>query len=216
MIESILPDIYRIEIPLTGNPMKSVNAYLIKGRDRHLLIDTGWNHDQALTVMMESLGKLDVDPAETDFFLTHMHVDHTGLVGRLASETAIIYFNRKDAQWIEAEDRWVRFAEFARLNGFPEQELEEMIRNHPGFKYGIKGSIDFTLLKEPATIEIGDYHLRCLETPGHSPGHMCLYEQKTKILFSGDHILEDITPTIQLHLDGGNPLKEYLAGLKKI
>ena len=40
MIENILPDIYRIEIPLTGNPMRSVNTYLIKGRNRHLLIDT--------------------------------------------------------------------------------------------------------------------------------------------------------------------------------
>lgn len=216
MIENILPGIYRIEVPLTGNPMKNVNAYLIKGKDRHLLVDTGWNHDEALNVMLASLEKLDVDPAETDFFLTHMHVDHTGLVGRLASEISTIYFNRKDAQWIEAEDRWIRFAEFARHNGFPEQELEDMIGNHPGFRFGIKGSLDFTLLKEAAMIEVGDYHLRCLETPGHSPGHMCLYEPEKKLLFSGDHILEDITPTIQLHLDGGNPLKEYLDSLRKI
>jgi glyoxylase-like metal-dependent hydrolase (beta-lactamase superfamily II) len=71
-------------------------------------------------------------------------------------------------------------------------------------------------LKEGDTISIGDYAFRCIETPGHTRGHMCLYEPSKKILVAGDHILNDITPNIQLWSDGWNPLKEYLASLEKV
>lgn len=42
MVEEIIKDIYRIEIPLPGNPLKSINSYVIKG-DRNLIIDTRMN-----------------------------------------------------------------------------------------------------------------------------------------------------------------------------
>lgn len=45
-------------------------------------------------------------------------------------------------------------------------------------------------------IEIGDLHIRCVATPGHSPDHVSLYEANNKILVAGDHILFDITPNI--------------------
>jgi glyoxylase-like metal-dependent hydrolase (beta-lactamase superfamily II) len=45
---------------------------------------------------------------------------------------------------------------------------------------------------------------------------MCLYEPEKKVFVSGDHILRDITPTIQLWSDEWNSLEEYLASLDKI
>ena len=45
---------------------------------------------------------------------------------------------------------------------------------------------------------------------------MCLYEPNKKILVSGDHILNNITPNIQLWSDRWNPLKEYLTSLDKV
>jgi glyoxylase-like metal-dependent hydrolase (beta-lactamase superfamily II) len=71
-------------------------------------------------------------------------------------------------------------------------------------------------LKEGNTISIGDYAFRCIETPGHTRGHMCLYEPNKKIFVAGDHILNDISPNIQLWSDEWNPLKEYLASLEKV
>ena len=53
-------------------------------------------------------------------------------------------------------------------------------------------------------------------TPGHTPGHTCLYEPDKKILVAGDHILTDITPNIQCWSDQRNPLKDYLASLDKV
>jgi hypothetical protein len=49
MVEQILPDLYRIEIPVPKSPLKALNAYLLKGRKRFLLIDTGWNQQECLS-----------------------------------------------------------------------------------------------------------------------------------------------------------------------
>jgi glyoxylase-like metal-dependent hydrolase (beta-lactamase superfamily II) len=71
-------------------------------------------------------------------------------------------------------------------------------------------------LKDGDTISIGDYLFECIETPGHSKGHICLYEPSKKILISGDHILVDITPNISLWSDERNPLNEYLMSLDRV
>jgi len=88
--------------------------------------------------------------------------------------------------------------------------------SHPAFLYGLRDHVDFCALQEDDTIEIGDYSFRCIETPGHSPGHMCLYEAEKKVLVSGDHILVDITPNISYWLEMEDSLKEYLESLDKI
>jgi glyoxylase-like metal-dependent hydrolase (beta-lactamase superfamily II) len=104
---------------------------------------------------------------------------------------------------------------FTHLNGFPENELKEVLNNHPG-KYGLKERLHFKVLEDDDTIGIGNYQFRCIRTPGHSEGHTCLYEPQKKIFVSGDHILNDITPNISLSSEGGNPLKEYLLSLDKV
>lgn len=111
---------------------------------------------------------------------------------------------------------WGDFVNFARLNSFPENELQAIPESHPGFKFKIREDLAFHVLKEDDSIRIGDYMLKCVETPGHTWGHMCLYEPNKKILVSGDHILSDITPGIQLWFGEWDPLKEYLASLDKV
>ncbi|MDD5703415.1 MAG: MBL fold metallo-hydrolase, partial [Dehalococcoidales bacterium] len=70
------------------------------------------------------------------------------------------------------------------------------------------------------TISTGVFSFKVFFTPGHSPGHICLYEPDKKILLSGDHILPNITPHIGLHPQSGrNPLGDYinsLEGLKQL
>lgn len=56
-----------------------------------------------------------------------------------------------------------------------------------------------------------------LWTPGHAPGHICLYEPVEKVLICGDHILPGITPNIGLHPhSSGNPLGDYLNSLDEL
>ena len=74
----------------------------------------------------------------------------------------------------------------------------------------------FEFATEGMILSVGGYNLQCIETPGHTAGHVCLYEPERKILFSGDHILGDITPNITWYREIGNPLGSFLKSLKKI
>lgn len=47
-MEQIRDNIFRIGVPLRGNPLKEVNSYLIRGRERDLLIDTGFRRQECL------------------------------------------------------------------------------------------------------------------------------------------------------------------------
>ena len=51
MIEEIASDFYRIEIPLPDTLLKSVNSYVIRDKERNLIIDTGMYEDACLNAM---------------------------------------------------------------------------------------------------------------------------------------------------------------------
>jgi glyoxylase-like metal-dependent hydrolase (beta-lactamase superfamily II) len=57
--------------------------------------------------------------------------------------------------------------------------------------------------------------LEVIWTSGHSPGHICLYSRERKLLFSGDQILENITPNIAWH-PGRDMLAEFLESLQRL
>jgi glyoxylase-like metal-dependent hydrolase (beta-lactamase superfamily II) len=216
MIEEILPDIYKLEIPLPGNPLKAINSYVIRDSARSLIIDTGLNRKECMDAMQSGLRELDVKLRDTDFFITHLHADHFALVSRLVTNTSRVYFNQPDAQRHARGGVWDEMVAAARVHGFPERELQSALRNHPGYRYGARLDMPLSMVHQGDTIEIGHYRFLCIETPGHTRGHMCLYEPNKRILFSGDHILGDITPNIQSWSDDWNPLREYLLSLDKV
>lgn len=216
MAEQVHRNIYRIQVPLPGNPLKSLNSYVIKG-ERNLIVDSGFNQPECLEVMEAGLEEIGVCLERTDFFVTHLHADHLGLVGRLARDgSARLYFSRPDAERLAQERLWEEMLGYAEEVGFPSQELRSALAEHPGHKYAASGLPPFSYLGDEDLLEYGGYRFRCLETPGHTRGHLCLYEPQQKLLISGDHILGDITPHIELWSEHGNTLESYLASLDKI
>ncbi len=216
MIEEVLPNIYRLEIPLPRNPLKAVNSYVIKDSNRNLIVDTGLNRKECREVMDQGLAELGIGLEETDFFITHLHADHFALVSSLATERSQVFFNRPDAEAHARGNVWDKMGEYASVHGFPHKELEAALHMHPGYKYGSRLDLSLTILGQGDIIHVGPYSLTCVETPGHTRGHMCLYEPNRKVLFSGDHILGDITPNIQSWSDDVHPLREYLLSLDKV
>lgn len=214
MVTEVFDDIYRMEIPLPRNPLRTINSYLVRGRDRWLMIDTGMNRPECLEVMRASLEALAVDLDRTDFFVTHCHSDHIGLVSELKTGTSKVFLNPLDAAVILNPDLWAEMAVEARTHGFPDPDTA--VEKHPGRRYLFSGHPEFTYLREGDTLPIGKYVFRCVETPGHTPGHMCLYDPEARILFSGDHILGTITPNITGWCCEGDPLGEFLESLNKI
>lgn len=55
-------------------------------------------------------------------------------------------------------------------------------------------------------------------TPGHTPGHLCMYEREQRLMFTGDHVLPYISPNVSLHADqeGSSPLSDFRASLQKV
>lgn len=66
------------------------------------------------------------------------------------------------------------------------------------------------------TFDYGGYHFQALDTPGHTPGQMVLWEATHGILLLGDHVLFDITPNITAWPGYDNPLGGYLRSLERV
>ncbi len=199
---------------MPNNPLRALNSYIIKSKDRNLIIDTGMNRPECLEAMLNGLKELDVDLNKTDLFITHMHSDHSGNISNLATGDSIVYCHKTDADIIGKGNSWNHMLEGAILNGFPSDE--DAIGKHPGFKYRSINFNDFTHVSDGDIIKVGDYSLTCIHTPGHTEGHICLYDADKKILFSGDHILPKITPNISIWTDEYDALNDYLKNLNKI
>jgi len=220
MVQEIKPGLYRIEIPLPNNPLRALNSYVFKAEERNLIVDTGFDREECYEALHNGLRELEIDLNKTDFFITHLHADHSGLVHRLVTPSSKVYASEHDGQAILAaavsNNYWDQVREYAGRCGFPKEELEKAIFRHPGYKYGNKKKITFTYVSDGDIIKVGDYTLTCVAVPGHTQGLMCLYEKEKKILLSGDHILGEITPNISLWSDDFNPLAQYLDSLDKV
>ncbi len=216
VIEEIRPDLFRVEVPLPRNPLKATNSYIIKCDRRNLVIDTGMNREECKTALMAAFEELEIDLGRTDYFVTHVHADHIGLVDDLSTNGSAIYFNRPDAEVFNYKNIWQFINTLTSKHGFPADEVDKAIDSHPGQRYSPKNPVDFTFIEDGEVIIYGDYKLKCVITPGHTRGHTCLYEPERKFFFSGDHILGDITPNISTWLDDSNPLKEYFKSLDRV
>ncbi len=220
VMDEVLPGLFRIEVPLPHSPLKSINSWVIPGGDRTLIIDTGMNRKECEGALRAGLDALEVDLGRTDLFITHLHADHIGLVSELRQPgTRVLLGTRESAileAWSSPEDFFVYMESEGAKLGFPADEIERAKRGHPGVRYSPRTYPPFVHVDEGDTIAAGAYHFRAIETPGHTPGHMCLWDQEHALLVSGDHILGDITPNITSWPELDDALGAYLESLHKV
>lgn len=211
-------DIYRIEVPLPLSELHFVNCYVIRGSERHLIIDPGMDDATCRQAMQTALTELDVDIKQTDFFVTHSHIDHFGLATRLVGAKSRIFISRLEAEVVERVrsgtilSGWTPFTE---MSGFPEHDVEKVFPSSGSAPYRSDDPLPFSYVADGDSFGIGDYHFACVATPGHARGHMCLYESRSGVFVSGDHLLSGISPAIHTFTNE-NPLKDYLASLDKV
>ncbi len=217
MTEKITDGIYRVEVPLPRNPLKYTNSYLVREGKESLIVDTGMNREECYKALTSALKRLEV--SNPTVFVTHLHADHIGLVNELNANE--IYFSKKESEIVlkmfdDPSEYWKTVVEKYMANGFPEEEARKMLKLHPGIRYTTMDRIEFTEVSDGDEIEVGDFRFKCIETPGHSPSHMCLYDEDKKVFFSGDHVLLDITPNITWWPSLENSLESYLESLDKV
>lgn len=220
MIERIWsqPDIYRIEVPLPDNPLRYLNSYVITGSGRFAVIDTGFNRPECKEALFTGLAELGVDFTVTDLFLTHLHADHTGLVGDFVARGAQVYMHPIDYQYLQDsrdESTWkyteTRFME----EGMPEEDIKLQFSNHAR-AYSPDPNFVIQPVEDGQVIDLGGEEVEVLHTPGHTKGLCCLWMKGQGILFSSDHVLFDITPNIQVWMNMQDSLERYLKSLDKV
>ncbi len=219
MVEQVLKDVYRIDVPLPGNPLKALNSYFIKGKDEDFLIDTGFRMPEAEAALRAGLAEIGTDIDRINVINTHLHSDHTGLSNVFCGKDKKIMLGRKDSELLanafkDFYDEW-QMSRFV-SEGTDPAIFKVMDDNNPAIRYRIS-EFDrrFTPLDPGDRIQAGNYELEVISVPGHTPGNTMLWLESEKVMFCGDHVLFDITPNITCWLNVEDSLGNYLDSLDK-
>ncbi|MDR2075648.1 MAG: MBL fold metallo-hydrolase [Desulfovibrio sp.] len=213
------PEIYRIFIPMPDNPLRNLNCYVLREGGECLILDTGFNRPECAQALKDGLTELGVRPERARLCLTHLHSDHSGLAGGFAARDIPIYMSGIDHDYLrrilEGSIWPVVEARFLQ-EGFPEEAVALQSDGNQARLFAAKSLFPVIRLAGGETLSLGPWRFSCILTPGHTPGHICLYCEDLRILFSGDHILFDVTPTITVWNGVPHSLADYLASLEKV
>lgn len=216
-IEPIDDTLTRIHEPHAGLLIRA-NIWLLLGRDRDLLVDTG-NGLAPLAPIVQRLRPEREKPLIA--VATHAHMDH--VCGLHEFEERALH--PADATLAQAPDRllflddvWPGTRQQCADIGFPLPEL--MIEAVPdrGFDpslFRASGVTPTVAVEEGSVIDLGDRGFEVLHLPGHTRGSIGLWEAESGTLFSGDAVyasepLLDTTPTsdVAAYLDTMRRLRE--------
>ncbi|MFC1902082.1 MBL fold metallo-hydrolase [Chloroflexota bacterium] len=222
----VIPGIHHLKLPISipESSLANVNAYLIRGDRGYLLVDAGLNTDEALAALQNQLAEIGADIKDiSQILLTHIHPDHYGMAGRIkrlsGAEMTMHDIEKRliGLKYINEKELLKETAAWLKDNGVPHGEIP-FIRD-AALAMGQMVIPDYpdTTLQGGETMATGPFTFRVIWTPGHSDGHICLYEPQEKILISGDLVLPTILPTIIMQPKSiENPLGKYLDSLKMI
>ncbi|MBD3858494.1 MBL fold metallo-hydrolase [Bacillus sp. 28A-2] len=145
-----------------------VNCYVFEEEDGLILIDAALK--MAANSIIDFARKKN-KPIEK-IILTHSHMDHIGALDEVkkAFPEAIVYLSKRDARLFAGD--------FSLLPDEPQQK--------------IKGSFSKDILTKPDMLveegdEIGPF--KVIATPGHTPGSISLYDERSEVLITGDALV---------------------------
>ncbi|MEA4890389.1 MAG: MBL fold metallo-hydrolase [Clostridiaceae bacterium] len=176
---------------------EETHCYLLQGRERCLLIDTGLG----IGNISEEIKKLTDKPVTA--VATHIHWDHIG---------GHKYY--PDFYAHEAELNWLS-GEFPLTMDTIRQMVVDRCDLPKGYNIGDYVFFQGTptrVLHDGDVIDLGGRVIEVLHTPGHSPGHLCFWEKERGYLFTGDLVYKD---TLFAYYPSTDPAA-YLDSLEKV
>jgi glyoxylase-like metal-dependent hydrolase (beta-lactamase superfamily II) len=222
-VEQVRPGLWSIPVPWPRSALRYTLAYLLSARTGPVLIDTGWPTDQAWTALADGIRQAGHEIAEVRYVLvTHAHADHLGLAGRVrevsGAQVGMHPAETATLRPVGATAWRQRLAGWLRSRGAPADELAEITGLMAGAAehYASLARPDFDI--EHGSLPLGTgTALRAVWTPGHTPGHLCFYDERQAVLLTGDHVLPRITPHIGPGPGAeGDPLGDYEASLRAV
>jgi glyoxylase-like metal-dependent hydrolase (beta-lactamase superfamily II) len=226
LIESQLTEVaagvFELGLPIPFEEGR-VNVFLLPEGAAVDMIDCGMSSEESLELVRQAVREVGGAGARLRrLVVTHIHPDHYGAAGALVGGGADLYLHRLEVpmvhpRYLELEQLVIEVGLYLEVNGVPEAEAEEMRNASRVLRDFVNPAAPAVQLDGAETIELGRRRLRVEWTPGHSPGHVCLFDPDASLLFSGDDLLPDTSPNIGLHPQSTpNPLDDYLAGLQRL
>ena len=123
---------------------------------------------------------------------THGHIDHVGQVGFLKENFNVPFLMNEKDLFLINNDIFPGFAQMVGATACPEPDRS---------------------LKEGDIISFGRFNLRVIETPGHTPGSVCFYDEENSFVITGDTLFRGGIG--RTDLPGGN-MKQMENSLKKL
>ena len=180
----IADGIEMIEIPMNIMGRNStIYPTLIWDADTVILVDAGIMG--TLPVIKKAMEDADV-PFErlTKIIVTHQDIDHIGGIKNILNELdeVKVLAHEEDKPYIQGEKKLVRLNSnfMDRITALPEKEQEKVLDMFENASV----EVNITLTDGE---ELADCRgITVIHTPGHTPGHICLYHKATKTLIAGD------------------------------
>ena len=220
----IVKGVHQLKLPFPGDILADINVYVIEGNDGCIMIDSGWGNQESFEALGEGLkaDRLRLGDIKT-IVITHIHPDHYGLASKIKQLSgAKIAMERVETGLINS--RYKDFTELlkkveeeVKRNGVPYAELPDYRDASVWMNQFVAPELPDVLLDDGDRFSNGLFELQVIKTPGHSMGHICLYESRKRLLFSGDHVLYDTTPHVGFNpQSGSNPVGDYISSLQKL
>ncbi|MBE1587351.1 MBL fold metallo-hydrolase [Nonomuraea angiospora] len=213
--------VWSVPVPIPGNPLGYTLVYALESPKGPVLVDAGWNHPDAWDALSGGLATLGIDVSTVSgVVVTHFHPDHAGLAGQVKDVSgAWIAMHEADAALVRlmhdyaAEEHESFQSDMLRRAGADPGEARQAVsRPTPP-------ALPDRRLRDGDLVDLPGRKLRAVHTPGHTPGHICLHLEDADRLFTGDHVLPDITPHVGIYpydRDDVDPLGDFLDSLDRV
>jgi glyoxylase-like metal-dependent hydrolase (beta-lactamase superfamily II) len=233
-VEKVTTGVFRLLLPLGIHGIPSVNGYLLADDDGDTLVDCGIALEDPDALDPDSddgTGPLRAALAECGssfgrlarIVITHAHIDHFGVAGQVVRGS--------DADlWMHTEtDRdLAKYADPESAVGRREQMLADHGLEGDDLDAASSGLLHWMpvmpsigrpshLVNGGETFEAAGRSWRVVPTPGHSPGHICLWSETDRLLCSGDHLLKNISPPVTFERGfERDPIGSFLESLRTV
>lgn len=225
-VEEVADGVFRIPLPMPDDGLRAVNVYAIITEAGMSLIDSGWAVPQSRAALIHALGRLGKTIKDIrQFLITHLHPDHYAQASVMRPETgSLISLGEDERPSLEAMLLGLAGGQRtdARMSALDRAGADELIAKLPPFpalrpEAATQWQPPDTWLPDDTVVEAGNLRLRVVATPGHTRGHVVYHDETLRLLFSGDHILPQITPSLGLEPTTAPwPLRDYMASLRLI
>jgi len=216
--------VYRIPLPLPSDGLKAVNVYALVTDTDLTLIDAGWALDAARTQLDAALTTIDRDVRDISrFLITHAHRDHYTQAAVIRREcgthVALGIHEQHSMRDLSTPGALTLTSQLDVLIRCGAEAIVTDVRN--AMLVNAVKTEDWALpdawITDGEELTTPNRTLTALHTPGHTRGHVVFADFNHGLLFSGDHILPHITPSIGFEKQPGiAPLQDYLQSLDRI